>query len=171
MLKEKIQDALNQQIQKEFFSAYLYLSMSAYFESISLPGAANWMKVQMMEEGEHAMKLFNYVNERGGRVILDVLPKPEIEWDSPIEAFKEAYKHECFISESINSLVALAIEEKDFATESMLRWFVDEQVEEESNACENVDRLKMVEGNSSALFMLDKEWQVRQYNPPVDSNK
>lgn len=161
-MKKKIEDALNEQINKEFFSAYLYLSMSAYLEGESLPGAARWMEIQAKEEAEHAMKIYTHIHERGGRVYLKSLDGPEQTWKSPLSAFEDALKHEVFITESIHNLVTLATEEKDYATLNMLQWFVSEQVEEEANARENVEMFKRVEDHPQGLFMVDRALAQRE---------
>ena len=161
MLSEKMEKALNEQIKLEMDSAYLYLSMAAYFDSLGLKGFAHWMKKQFEEELEHAMKLYNYVYDRRGRVILGPISQPKHEWGSPLEAFEEAYNHERFISESIYKLVDLAREEKDKATENMLQWFVAEQVEEEASTYEVVEKLKMIKDSSQGLLMLDRELAKR----------
>ena len=161
-MKKKIEEALNEQINKEFFSAYLYLSMSAYLEGESLPGAARWMEIQAKEEAEHAMKIYAHIHERGGRVYLKSLDGPEQTWKSPLSAFEDALKHEIFITESIHNLVTLATEEKDYATLNMLQWFVSEQVEEEANARENVEMFKRVEDHPQGLFMVDRDLAQRE---------
>lgn len=161
-MKKKIEEALNEQINKEFFSAYLYLSMSAYLEGESLPGAARWMEIQAKEEAEHAMKIYAHIHERGGRVYLKSLDGPEQTWKSPLSAFEDALKHEIFITESIHNLVTLATEEKDYATLNMLQWFVSEQVEEEANARENVEMFKRVEDHPQGLFMVDRALAQRE---------
>ena len=161
-MKKKIEDALNEQINKELFSAYLYLSMSAYLEGESLPGAARWMQIQAKEETEHAMKLYAHIHERGGRVLLKSLDGPEQQWKSPLAAFEDALKHEIFITESIHNLVTLATDEKDYATLNMLQWFVSEQVEEEANARDNVEMFKRVENHPQGLFMVDRALAQRQ---------
>ena len=145
MVSKKMQGALNEQINAELYSAYLYLSMVAYFESVNLPGFATWMRVQTQEELTHAMKIYEFVNECGGRVILKPIAEPPAEWESPLVAFKAAYKHEQKVTGLINNLVNLAIEEKDHASNNFLQWFVDEQVEEEASADEVVQKLKMVD--------------------------
>lgn len=167
MIKERLQQAINEQINKEFYSAYLYLSMSAYAESINLKGFANWLKVQYHEENAHAEIFFNYLNERGGRVLLKEIAKPQENWQSITEVFEKVLEHERSVTESINKLMDLAIEERDHATVSFLKWFVDEQVEEEANAEEILNNLKLAEGNKGALFMLDKEMATRTYVPPA----
>ncbi len=165
MLNPKMQEALNEQINAELFSSYLYLSMSAYFESQSMPGMANWMRVQAQEELTHAMKFYAFVNERDGRVKLGPVEGPRTEWSSPLEVFEEAYKHELKISGLINRLVKLAIEESDFATHSFLQWFVNEQVEEEAAARLVIDRLRLVGDNGAAMYMLDNELAQRTPAP------
>ena len=167
MLKSSIQDACNKQINAELFSSYLYLSMAAYFESKDLPGMANWMRVQAQEELVHAMKFFAFINERKGRVILKSIGSPKTDWDSPLQAFEAAYKHECGISGLINNLVDLAISEKDHATQAFLQWFVTEQVEEEASADAIVAKLKMVGDSSMGLIILDQELSARVFVAPA----
>jgi ferritin len=166
MIKEKVQEALNEQIKWEFYSAYLYLSMAAYFASVNLPGFANWMKVQAQEELVHAMKLFDFVNERGGKVTLAAVEAPPSEWDSPLAVFEATYEHEQIVTGRINALVDLAVAESDHATNQMLQWFVTEQVEEESSADEMVQKLKLVGKEGGGLFMLDRELAQRVFVPP-----
>jgi len=167
MIKEKIQNALNKQLNAEMYSAYLYLSMSAYFESINLKGFANWMRIQTREEMVHAMKFYDYVNERGGRVTLAAIDAPPTQWDSPLAVFEHTYMHEQKVTGLINDLVNLAISETDHATNNFLQWFVAEQVEEESSADEIVQKLKLVGGDSGGLFMLDQELGQRVFTPPA----
>lgn len=167
MLSEKMQEALNTQINKEIYSAYLYLSMAAYCESINLKGLSNWMTIQVQEELSHAQKFFNYLPERGGKVNLQPIDGPETEWDSPLAVFKHVYEHEQMVTGLINGLVKLAREEEDYATESFLKWFVDEQVEEESSASEVVEKLKLAGDRGSGLFMLDRELGTRVFTPPT----
>ena len=155
-LSEKMEKALNEQVNKEFYSSYLYLSMSAYCESLNYSGFANWLKKQAQEELEHAMKLYEYIFERRGRAVLEAIDKPPSEWKDLVDVFENVLKHEEGITESIYKLMDLAKEEKDYATESMLKWFVDEQVEEEASAEDILQKLKMAEGNKNALFALDR---------------
>lgn len=162
MISEKIAETINKQINHEMSSAYLYLSMSAYFESISLKGFAEWMRVQYQEEVGHAMKLYSYLAERGGRIRLEQISAPQAEWGSPLEAFENALEHERKVTGLINSLVNLAAEHKDHATTSFLKWFVDEQVEEEAMAEEIVNKLRLVSGSPGGLYMLDKELMSRK---------
>jgi len=167
MIGEKMQNALNAQINAELYSAYLYLSMVAYFESTSLPGFANWMKVQTQEEVSHAMKIYDYLNERGGRVTLKSIAEPPREWKSPLDAFEAAYRHEQKVTGLINALVNLAIEEKDHAANIFLQWFVNEQVEEEKSADEIVRKLKLMADAPGVVYMLDNELGRRIFTPPV----
>jgi len=167
MLNKNVEKTINEQINKEYFSAYLYLSMAAYCEDQNLPGIANWMKVQFEEEQFHAMKFFNYVNERGGRVILKSLEDPKTDWDNLIEVFEDTLEHEEFITKSINELMDIAIEERDHATVSFLNWYVDEQVEEEANANGILGTLKLINGQGNGLLMLDKELAARVFTPPT----
>lgn len=169
MISETIQEAFNDQINAETFSAYLYLSMAAYFDDMNLGGFSTWMKCQAQEEMVHAMKFYNFIAERGGRVILKALDAPEISWGSPLAAFEAAYTHEQYISDRINKLVDLAIEEGDHASKPFLDWFVTEQVEEEASADGVVQQLKLIEGSPQALFMLDRELGQRVFTPPADS--
>ena len=167
MIDKKMQDALNEQINAELYSAYLYLSMVAYFESINLPGFATWMRAQTQEEVMHAMKIYDYVNERGGRVILKSIGEPQSEWESPLAAFEAAYGHEQKVTGLINGLVNLAIEEKDHAANMFLQWFINEQVEEESNADAIVQKLKLMADAPGGMYMLDNEMGQRVFTPPV----
>ena len=157
MISEKMQKALNDQINAELFSSYLYLSMAAYFETENWAGFSSWMKKQSSEEYGHSMKFFHYLNEVNGKVTLEAIEKPKTTWKSPLEAFEEAHKHEIYITNRINDLVNLAQSEKDHATNNFLKWFVDEQVEEVSSVDQIVNKFKMVGDNKVALYMLDKE--------------
>jgi len=157
MLSERMLNALNRQVNAELYSAYLYLSMAAYFESINLKGFANWMKIQAQEELSHAMKFFDYINERGGRVKLEAIEKPPNEWDSPLHAFEATYEHEQKVTKMINDLVNMAMEEKDHATYNMLQWFVAEQVEEEASADEIRQQLRLIGEDGRGILMLDRE--------------
>lgn len=169
MIKEKIQDALNKQINAELYSSYLYLSMSAYFESINLKGCANWMRVQTQEELVHAMKFYDYLIERGGKVVLSSIESPPTEWPSPLAIFENAYQHEQKVTGLINDLVDLAIAEKDHATNIILQWFVSEQVEEEASADEVVQKIKLMGDARGGIFMLDRELAQRVFTPPTTS--
>ncbi len=162
-ISERIVDALNKQINAELYSAYLYLSMASYFESKGLKGFANWMRVQWQEELTHAMKIYDYVVERGGRVKLYAIDEPPAEWDSPLAAFEAAYNHEVKVTGMINELVELAMAEKDYATYNMLQWFVAEQVEEEASTSEIVDKLRLIGDDGRGLLMIDRELGARQF--------
>ena len=157
MASQKILNALNQQLNKEMFSSYLYLSMSAYFESHNLPGMSSWMKLQSMEEYEHAMKFYDFIVRIGGEVKLMQIDAPQTEWDSPLQIFEDSLNHEKFISKSIHEIMDLATEEKDHPTKSFLQWFVDEQVEEEDTVQQIVDNFKLMGDYKGGLFMLDRE--------------
>lgn len=161
MISKKLQNALNKQINAELYSSYLYFSMSAYFDDLNLKGMAHWMKIQAQEEMMHVLKFYDFLNDRGGRVLLEAIDKPATEWKSPLNAFEDAYKHEQKVTKLINDLVDLAIVEKDHAACSFLNWFVDEQVEEEANADQIVKNLKLVGDHPQGLFMLDKELGAR----------
>jgi len=161
MLDIKIEGALNGQINAELYSSYLYLSMSADCADKGLTGFAKWFKVQAQEEVMHGMRLFNYVVERGGRVELEAIEKPKTSWKTVLDAMKAAYEHETKVTKMINDLVDLAQAGKDHATNSMLQWFVDEQVEEEATADDMVTRLQMIGEAKGALYMLDKEVGAR----------
>jgi ferritin len=162
MLKPKIEKAINKQINAELWSAYLYLSMSAYFESINLGGFANWMRVQAQEEVSHAMKFYDHIVERRGRVTVSAIAAPPTSWRSPLHAFEEAFKHEQKVTGMINELGTMATAEKDYALSSMLKWFFDEQVEEELSTDTIVQKLKLIGTNTGGLYMLDHELGERK---------
>ncbi len=168
MLKEKMQNAYNEQINKELYSSYLYLSMSAYAQSIGLPGVSHWMKIQAQEELTHVNKFFDYILERNGRVILKAIDAVPLEFGNIIEIFEKVLEHEQFVSDSINQLVDVSIETSDHASRSMLMWYVDEQVEEEANVQTILDQLKMVDGKGQGLYLIDKELATRIF---VDSTQ
>jgi ferritin len=167
MIKKTIEKAINQQINAEMYSAYLYMSMSAHFRSINLAGAANWMRVQAQEEMVHATKFYDYLLERGGKVTLTAIEGPETEWKSPLAVFEAGYKHEQKVTSLINALVDLAIKESDHATNAMLQWFVTEQVEEEANADAIIQKLRLTKGEGGGLFMIDQELATRVFVPPA----
>ena len=167
MINKKIEQEFNKQINAEFYSAYLYLSMSAYLSSINLNGFASWMETQYQEEMAHALKFYNYVIERGGNVILEAIEKPRTSWDGIVDVFDETLKHEQHVTAMINNLMSVAIDEKDHASVSFLQWFVDEQVEEEATVDEVLQQLKLIDGKGSGLFMLDREAKARVFNPVV----
>ncbi len=163
MISKKIEKAINEQINAEMYSAYLYLSMAAYFEDINLSGFANWMQVQAQEEMSHAMKFYRYINERGGRVTLKKIDAPPQEWKNAVEVMEQVYDHEQKVTSLINDLVNLANEQKDHATSNMLQWFVAEQVEEEANADELLQQLKLIGGKGQGILMLDRELKQRTF--------
>lgn len=162
MLDKAVEDAMNEQIKNEFYSAYQYLSMAAYCESENLPGFAHWMRMQSQEETEHAMKFYNFILDRNGRVALRGIEEPVVEFGSPLEVFERALEHEEKVTAMIHDLYALAVRENDYASQTFLQWFVTEQVEEEKNASDVVDTLKMIGDKSEALFLLDRELGQRR---------
>ena len=171
MLNEKVETALNDQLNAELYSAYLYLSMSAYFQSESLGGFANWMRIQAREELAHAMKFYDFINERGGRVTLKPIEAPPTSWDSVLVAFEAVYEHEQKVTGLINHLVDLTVDERDHATNIFLQWFVSEQVEEEESADGVVRKIKLMGDASGGLFMLDRELGQRTFSPPAPSEE
>jgi len=166
MLSKKMQKALNDQINAEMYSGYLYLSMAAHFNTKNLAGMANWMTIQAQEELSHAMIILNHINERGGIVDLKAIDGPPVNWRTPLDAFKDALAHERKVTGMINTLVDLAVAESDHATNSFLQWFVNEQVEEERNASDNVANLELAENSPQALFMVDREMLQRVFTIP-----
>jgi ferritin len=166
MLSKKLAEALNKQINAEFYSAYLYYSMSSYFTSKSLRGFANWTTVQAQEEMTHAIRLYNYVNNSGGRALMQAIEAPPTEWKSPLEVFREIYKHEVKVTGMIHKLLTLATEEKSYPTMVELQWFVTEQVEEEASADEIVRKLELMEGAPGGLFMIDQQLAQRVFVMP-----
>lgn len=167
MLDQKMEQALNEQINAEMYSSYLYLSMSAYFNSVSLAGMAHWMNQQAQEEMFHAMKMYNFVNERGGRVLLKTIDQPPHGWDSTLAVFENVLAHEQKVTGLINNLTNLAQDLRDHATNIFLQWFISEQVEEEATAGEIVDKLKLINNDANGLFMLDSELGKRIFTLPV----
>jgi ferritin len=168
MLKEKVSEAINNQINAEFYSAYLYLSMSAYFFNKGLPGFGNWMFIQYQEELTHCNKFFKYVNDRGGKVTLKAIDAVPVDFDGIIEVFEKTLTHEQHVTALINRIADVAVSESDHATQSFLKWFVDEQVEEEANAAEILDSLKLISGQGNGIFLLDREMRQRVF---VDSTQ
>ena len=171
MLDRKMEKALNDQIVAEMYSAYLYLSMGAYFESAGLGGFANWMRIQFQEEQFHALKMFNYVSERGGNVRLGAIDSPPNEWDSALAVFENTLEHERMVTGRINKLVDLALELSDHATDNFLRWFVTEQVEEEDSADSIRHQLELIGDNGQGILMLDRELGARVFTPPAGSEE
>ncbi len=167
MLTNKMEKAINGQINAELYSSYLYLAMAAWFQERDLPGFANWMRIQVQEEQFHAMKMFDHVLERGGRTDLGAIDAPPSDWKAPLDVFKATLEHEQKVTGLINDLVYLARDERDNATEIFLQWFVKEQVEEEDTAGGILGQLKLVEGSPQALFLLDRELGQRVFTPPA----
>jgi ferritin len=161
MFSERMEEALNEQVNKEMYSSYLYLAMSAYSSSVGLPGFAHWFRVQVEEENIHAMKLFDYINDQGGRVKLKEIKEPPMEFGTAMDMFQQTLKHEQFITRSINELVDLALTEKDESTASFLQWYVDEQVEEEENDNEIIAKLRGVDKNEYLIPSVDAELAKR----------
>jgi ferritin len=162
MLPKTLQDAMNEQIKNELYSAYLYLSMSAYCEAANLPGFAHWMRVQAQEEVGHAMKFFEFINDRGGRVVLQAIDQPPVQFQSPQALFEQTLEHEQKVTGMIHNLYALAVQEKDYASQVFLNWFEDEQVEEEKTASQILETLKMIGTQGPALVMLDQQLGKRE---------
>ncbi|HOK41687.1 MAG TPA: ferritin [bacterium] len=171
MIKKNVEEMLNKQVNAELYSAYLYLSMEAYFKSKNLMGAANWMNVQTKEELIHAMKIYNFIIDRDGIVKLDKIEAPPSEWENAEKVFEYAYQHEIKVTESINNLVALSIKENDFATHNFLQWFVSEQVEEEASVKNVLERLKLAGNSPDALFIIDNELAQRVFVPPTQQSE
>jgi len=167
MLSKKMEDALNAQINAELYSSYLYMAMSAYFQSKGLPGFAQWMKTQAQEEQFHAEKFYAHVNERGGRVMLKAIAEPPADWDSALAAFEDALTHERKVTSLISGLMNLAIEERDHASHNFLEWFINEQVEEEDSVRQVIDQLKLVGDAGSGMFILNRELGQRMFTPPA----
>lgn len=170
MLNKKVEEALNAQINAEMWSAYLYLSMAAYCHAEGQPGMAKWFEIQFQEEQDHAKIFFNYVNSRNGRVELKPIAEVPTQWESVLDVFESTLKHEQKVTEMINNLCALATEHNDFATQSMLKWFIDEQVEEEETAQTIIDNIKMIKDNGYGIYMLDKELGARTYTQAAPLN-
>jgi ferritin len=165
MISENLETAINKQINAELWSAYLYLSMSAHFANKALPGIANWFKVQFHEEQDHALKFMNYLTSKGNKVVLQPIKEVQTSWDTVLKAFEDTLDHEKVVTSLINDLVAIARSENDYATENMLQWFVNEQVEEEETAQGMVDALKLIGDNGIGVYMMDKELATRSYTP------
>lgn len=167
MINEKVAKVLIEQVNKEFYSAYLYLSMSAYFSDTGLLGFANWMRVQFQEEQAHAMLIYDFLINRGEKVILGPIGAPLNNWASPLNVMEDVLKHEVYVTGLINNVVFVAEENKDRATMSYMNWFVDEQVEEEANAQDIIAKLKLIGDDKSALYLLDKDLSTRVFVQPM----
>ncbi|MCP4450147.1 MAG: ferritin [Planctomycetes bacterium] len=166
MINPVVEKALNDQINAELYSAYLYLSMAAALENMGLPGFASWMRVQNQEETSHTMKIFDFIIERGGKVQLAAIDAPPSNWKDVLTVFQETLKHEQLVTILVNNLMDTAIEQKDHATNMFLQWFVTEQVEEEANVDEVLQQLELAQESKGALFMLDKDMGTRVFTPP-----
>lgn len=171
MIDDRMCEAINNQINAELLSAYIYYSMAQWFEDQDLPGMAQWMYAQTQEEMFHADKFARYVNERGGRVLMQGIDEPPTDWDSPAAVFEHALKHEQWVTGNINKLMDLAIEINDHASKNFLVWYVDEQVEEEANVGAVLAQLKRAGDNPNALYMLDKELGARVFAPPASAEE
>ena len=168
MLNDEIAKGINDQLNAELYSAYLYYSMAAYFESLSLKGFAHWLRVQALEEMTHVQKFYTYLNDRGSRVLAQPIEAPPTDWESPLAVFEAVYAHEAQVTGLINRLMDLALAKSDHASVSFLQWFVSEQVEEEATADEVVHKLKLVEKTEGGLFLLDQEMDQRTFALPQD---
>ncbi len=165
MLSKVMQGEINEQIKNELYSAYLYISMSAHFEAANLPGFAHWMRLQSQEEVLHAMKFFDFVNNRNSRVVLQAIDQPPVEFESPLDIFEQTLEHERKVTAMIGRLYKLALEESDYSTQVMLQWFIEEQVEEEASAEQIVGMLQMIGDETQSLIMLDRELGQRVVSP------
>ncbi len=161
MFSQALQDALNEQVKNEFYSAHIYLAMSSWFEGQSLPGFAKWMRVQYQEELVHGLKIFDFISDRDGRALVSGFDTPPADWKSPLNVFENSYAHEQKVTAMINNLYTLAVKENDYPTIVLLQWFINEQVEEEKNAKLIVDQLRMAGDNVTALLLLDREMGAR----------
>jgi ferritin len=161
MLSRKVQEAMNGQFKNEYYSGYLYLAMAAHFDTNNLPGFAHWMRAQAHEELEHAMKFYHYLYERGGNLVLQAIDQPPADFGTPLEAFEQTLAHERKVTALIDDLYALAVAEKDYASQVFLQWFISEQVEEEANATAIIETIKMAGQKGQALVMLDRQLAAR----------
>ena len=161
MLSKKLLNALNQQINDEYYSSYIYQAMVAYFEDMNLDGCAHWMRIQALEEWAHGMKIFDYMIDRNARIELSEVAAPPREWESPIAAFQASLEHERYMTGNINSLADLAIVEKDHATNNLMQWYVTEQIEEESSVEDILKKLELMGNSGTGLFMRDRELKTR----------
>lgn len=167
MISEKMQEALNEQVNKEFFSAYMYLAMSGYCNRLGLPGFAHWMRMQYEEEIMHVTKMYDYIQDQGGEVHLLAIEQPAKEYGSPLEVFEKTLEHEQYVTGLIHRLMDLAVEERDYATQTFLQWYVTEQVEEEANVNDIVSPLRMVGEDKGGLMMIDQQLAGRAAPTPL----
>lgn len=166
MIKKEVLQAINEQINAETYSAYMYLSMSAFFENLGLSGFAHWMKIQYQEESAHSLKFFNYLTDRSGRVILKAVDQVPVDFDGIVDVFEKTLVHENHVTDLINNLMTVAIKANDHATQSFLKWFIDEQVEEEANVEKILATLKLIDGQGQGILMLDRELNQRIFVDP-----
>jgi len=166
MIKKEVLDAINEQINAETYSAFMYLSMAAYFEDMGLSGFANWMKVQYQEESAHSIKFFNYLTERGGRVTLKAVAQVPVDFNGVVDVFEKTLAHEIHVTSLINNLIDVSIKASDHASQSFLKWFIDEQVEEEANVEKILQTLKLINGQGNGIFMMDRELGQRVFVDP-----
>ena len=166
-ISEKLADAINKQINAEFYSAYLYLSMATQSQELGLKGVAHWFEIQYQEEVAHAQGFIKYLQDRGARVILTAIDGPRTEWESAVEMFKNTCEHEALVTSLINNIASIAMDERDFAASQVLNWYIKEQVEEEATAADILAEMTLAEKAPGALFMLDRELAARVFNPPV----
>lgn len=167
MISEKMQQELNEQVNKEFYSAYMYLAMSAYCNTIGLPGFSHWMRMQYEEESLHVTKMYDYILDQGGQIHLKMIEEPSKEFGTPIEIFEKTLEHEQFVTKAIHNLMSLAVEERDYATQTFLQWYVTEQVEEESNVNDILSPLRMVGNDKGGLMMIDQKLNGRAAPTPL----
>ena len=167
MIDKKLENAFNDQINKELYSAYLYLAMKTKFEEMNLQGFVNWFDIQVQEERAHGMGMYDYLNERGGSVILEAIDKPIVNGSTPLEIFEQVLEHEQYVTSRINALMDVADEVKDRAALSFLNWYIKEQVEEEASVGGVLDTLKLIGDDKKALLILDKDLATRVFNPPT----
>lgn len=167
MINKKMESAINEQMNWELYSSYMYFSMASYFESQNLKGCSSWMRVQAMEELSHFKKMYDFLTARGGRAVMSEIKAPPAEWKNALDAFEETLKHEEHVTSRINDLVDIALELRDHASNSFLQWFVDEQVEEEESVNDVLQNLKLNESNPGGLFIIDKELGARVFTPPT----
>jgi len=167
MIKKEVLDAMNEQINAETYSAYMYLSMAAYLKNMGLDGFANWMKIQYQEESAHAIKFFNYLTDRGGKVTLKAVAQVPVDFDGVVDIFEKTLAHEILVTGLINNLVDVAVKASDHASQSFLKWYVDEQVEEESNVEKILATLKLINGEGNGIFMMDRELSQRVFVDPL----
>lgn len=168
MISKKMAKAVNEQLNFELYSSYIYASMGSWFKAQNLNGFANWMNIQVQEELAHASRFYDFLHDCGADVVLEAIPKPKASWKNPEDVFAHTLEHEGMVTSRINKLIDLALSEKDHATNARLQWFITEQIEEEANVLGILQQVKLIKGSPDALLMLDREFAQRAYNPPVD---